>query len=683
MFRGRRAIRERLRDLAQAVLRPSGPSAPLSRWNWAFDAGLAFALGLIAILTAGNDDVPREAGPLPPGTFPTLPPEWPLPPDPEPYVTGPWAEWSALALLLVFIAAPLAFRRRYPLSMLWVVLVTASFTVDVGDETPLRLSFYACVIAAYSAAVYSPYRIPALASLPAAAFLFQEFQSDANEPALPGAITAVPQSAVPFLILLPIGVAAVRAAQLERSRADDDRARVSALEREQAEAVRRATEQERARIARELHDVVTHNVSVMVIQAGAARKVLDSEPARAREALLAVEAGGRAAMTELRHVMGLLTMDSDESEPELAPQPGLSQVEPLVERVRDAGVPVELVVTGAAGAAAGRRRAGRVPGGAGGADEHGEARGGRRGGGADRLRRRPAVDRGHRRRRPGVRIGADGTVGHGSGADRPARAPRRVRRDPAGRAANPGRVPGRGGHPVRHRGRGAAAGGDSVTEPVRVVVADDQALVRTGFRMILTADGIDVVAEATNGAEAVDAVRRTCPDVVLMDIRMPELDGLEATRRILAGDRPGPRVLMLTTFDLDQYVYAALSAGASGFLLKDVTPEHLVAAVRLVRSGDALLAPTITRRLVERFARRDEDAAAVHRDLAALTPREREVLQLLARGLSNAELAAQLHLSEATVKTHVARILGKLNLRDRVQAVVVAYETGLVTPGEA
>jgi DNA-binding NarL/FixJ family response regulator len=165
-----------------------------------------------------------------------------------------------------------------------------------------------------------------------------------------------------------------------------------------------------------------------------------------------------------------------------------------------------------------------------------------------------------------------------------------------------------------------------------------------------------------------------------MDIRMPELDGLEATRRILTGADGGPRVLILTTFDLDHYVYAALTAGASGFLLKDVSPEHLVAAVRLVQSGDALLAPAITRRLVERFARRSETATTMHRDLAALTPRELEVLRLLARGLSNAELAGQLHLSEATVKTHVARILGKLGLRDRVQAVVVAYETGLVTP---
>jgi DNA-binding NarL/FixJ family response regulator len=213
---------------------------------------------------------------------------------------------------------------------------------------------------------------------------------------------------------------------------------------------------------------------------------------------------------------------------------------------------------------------------------------------------------------------------------------------------------------------------------LRVVIADDQALVRAGFRMILNADGIDVVAEATNGADAVEAVRRTSPDVVLMDIRMPEVDGLEATRSIMsdpAGALKAPRVIILTTFDLDHYVYAALTAGASGFLLKDVTPEHLVAAVRLVRSGDALLAPTITRRLVERFAQRDTEP--LHRDLAALTPRELEVLRLLAQGLSNAELAAQLFLSEATVKTHVARILGKLGLRDRVQAVVVAYRTGL------
>jgi DNA-binding NarL/FixJ family response regulator len=219
---------------------------------------------------------------------------------------------------------------------------------------------------------------------------------------------------------------------------------------------------------------------------------------------------------------------------------------------------------------------------------------------------------------------------------------------------------------------------------LRAVIADDQALVRTGFGMILAADGIEVTAEAADGEEAVAAVRRTRPDVVLMDIRMPRMDGIEATRRIIADSDPGgPRVIILTTYDLDHYVYAALTAGAGGFLLKDVTPEHLVAAVRLVQSGDALLAPAITRRLIERFAHREEPRqAALHRDLSGLTPRELEVLRLLATGLSNAELADRLFLSPTTVKTHIGRILSKLDLRDRVQAVVLAYETGLVAPGD-
>src|SRR4051812_16969283 len=211
----------------------------------------------------------------------------------------------------------------------------------------------------------------------------------------------------------------------------------------------------------------------------------------------------------------------------------------------------------------------------------------------------------------------------------------------------------------------------------RVVIADDQELVRTGFRLILTARDINVVGEAADGAEAIKAVRRLRPDVVLMDIRMPNVDGLEAARRVLA-QVPDCRVIMLTTFDLDSYVYAAIAAGASGFLLKDVTPSHLAAAVRLVDTGDALLAPSITRRLVERFADRP---AVIHRDLAALTPRERQVLTLMGRGLSNAELAEALVLSEATVKTHVAHVFAKLGLRDRAQAVVLAYETGLVAPG--
>lgn len=228
----------------------------------------------------------------------------------------------------------------------------------------------------------------------------------------------------------------------------------------------------------------------------------------------------------------------------------------------------------------------------------------------------------------------------------------------------------------------AAENGAEHSEP-RVLIADDQNLVRTGFRMILREAGIPVVAEAADGREAVAAALRDRPDVVLMDIRMPEMDGLEATRRILAAQPgSGSRIIMLTTFDLDRYVYEALAAGASGFLLKHVSPEYLAAAVRLVRCGDALLAPSITRRLVERFAPHASAPPLVHGDLAGLTPRELEVLRLLARGLSNAELAAELTLSEATVKTHVANILAKLQLRDRVQAVVLAYQTGLVSlPG--
>ncbi|MGW2312470.1 response regulator transcription factor [Actinomadura luteofluorescens] len=210
----------------------------------------------------------------------------------------------------------------------------------------------------------------------------------------------------------------------------------------------------------------------------------------------------------------------------------------------------------------------------------------------------------------------------------------------------------------------------------RVLIADDQTLVRGGFRMILSRSGIEVVGEAADGLEAVAAARRLRPDVVLMDIRMPGMDGLEATRRVLADD-PACRVLILTTFDLDRYVYSALAAGASGFLLKDVTPEHLVASVKLIETGDALLAPSITRRLVERFAR----PAPAPQGLDVLTPREKEVLRLVGGGLSNTELAAHLHLSEATVKTHVTRIFAKLGLRDRAQAVVVAYESGLVIPG--
>jgi DNA-binding NarL/FixJ family response regulator len=220
--------------------------------------------------------------------------------------------------------------------------------------------------------------------------------------------------------------------------------------------------------------------------------------------------------------------------------------------------------------------------------------------------------------------------------------------------------------------------------PISVLIADDQALVRAGFRAILELQpGITVCGEATDGRDAIDIARKRHPTVVLMDIQMPDIDGLEATRRIVAeaGDRP-IGVLMLTTFDLNEYVYEALRAGASGFLLKDVLPEDLIAAVRVVAAGDGLIAPTITKRLIEQFVRTAPPSAPPPA-LESLTPREVEVLTLVARGRSNGEIADELVLSQATVKTHVKRILAKLAVRDRVQAVVLAYEAGLVTPGDA
>jgi DNA-binding NarL/FixJ family response regulator len=214
-----------------------------------------------------------------------------------------------------------------------------------------------------------------------------------------------------------------------------------------------------------------------------------------------------------------------------------------------------------------------------------------------------------------------------------------------------------------------------------VLVADDQELVRAGFCVILEAAGFAVVGEAADGAAAVELAASERPDVVLMDVRMPVMDGLEATRRIAASGADAPKVVILTTFDLDDYVYEALRAGASGFLLKDAPRADLVAAIRVAAAGDALLAPSVTRRLIEAFAARPAAVTPSPSRLASLTPRERDILMLVARGRSNTEIASDLVVSEATVKTHVGHLLAKLGLRDRVQAVILAYETGAITPG--
>jgi signal transduction histidine kinase len=321
------AVAERLRAGIRLIMRPSGELPPLSRRGQIFDVLLALSLGFAALKFSGGDGGDREAPNVvfepgdPPGVLR------------EPFLPIERDQVGLAVLLMLVVVLPLVLRRRYPLAVLWVVLAIAPFVTD--SNAALRLSFYVCVMAAYTAAVYSPYRVPALVSLPLAALLYTQLQ----EPAVP----TVPEGSVPFLILVPIAVAADGLRRWKRH-ADEGRERVSALEREQADALRRAAEYERARIARELHDVVTHNVSVMVIQAGAARKVMDANPDEAREALLAVESGGRAAMTELRHVMGLLRMDSDDSDP--TPQPGLDRLEALVQRVRDIGVPVELSTIG-------------------------------------------------------------------------------------------------------------------------------------------------------------------------------------------------------------------------------------------------------------------------------------------------------------------------------------------------
>ena len=431
--------------------------------------------------------------------------------------------------------------------------------------------------------------------------------------------------------------------------------RAARAERDREVAARIAVAEERARIARELHDIVAHAVSVMVLQVGAVRHRLPADVSDDdREALVGVERTGRSALAEMRRLLGALRAEDDDVE--LAPQPGLAGLDSLLDEFRRSGLPVELQVDGervplprALDLSAYRivqegltnvlkhaRRAacGRGP----------------------ALRRRRAADRdprrrhraGGRRRRPRSRAGRRPRTRQGL-RRLDERGARQRRRLPAEHAA------------------------PAMT--IRVLVADDQSMVRAGFRLLLAGEpGIEVVAEARTGLEAVEKAGRFDPTVVLMDIRMPELDGIEATRRILAADSTA-RVLILTTFDLDEYVYEALSAGASGFVLKDDPPEQLIAAIRTIAGGEALLSPAVTSRVIRQFTRRPRPSPPP--GLEELTAREMDVFRLIARGHSNAEIGAQLSITDTTVKTHVTKVLQKLDLRDRVQAVVLAYETGI------
>ncbi len=460
-------------------------------------------------------------------------------------------------------------------------------------------------------------------------------------------------------------------------------------ERERDAQAQIAAATERARIARELHDVIAHNLSVMVAQADGGAYAFDATPERSRQALAEIGRTGRQALSEMSSLLGVLRTDREAAP--LTPAPAMAEIAQLVIQAREAGMNVSQTVEGPVRPLPGglslaayrivqealtnvRKHAGpgaaatvtlrydqdellvRV------ADDGGGAAGlPRYGTGLDHPR--------------GTRAGRDARTGGDMGRHDPGRtAPRhrfRGDRPLAGRAFCQ-RPPGRTGPPPVAGGRMS----------IRVLLVDDQDLVRAGFAMVLGSQpDLTVVGEAADGAAAIRLARECPADVMVMDVRMPGLDGVAATREICqAADRP--RVLILTTFDLDEYAFAALHAGASGFLLKSAPPEELLYAIRSVHNGDSVVAPSTTRRLIGRFLPHLPAPGGLpdQQGLAELTAREREVLVEVGSGLSNAEIAALLHISEATVKTHVGHIMAKLGLRDRIQAVVYAYETGLIAP---
>ncbi len=467
----------------------------------------------------------------------------------------------------------------------------------------------------------------------------------------------------------------------------DSEQRAAAAEADRQASAARAVAQERSRIAREMHDVVAHGMSVIAVQAAAAQEIVHTNPDKAAEVMGRIENVGRQSLNEMRRMLGMLRNGDDDTAASLAPQPCIADVDAIVARSVDAGVATDLVVTGT-----------------------------------------------QRDLAPGIELTAFRIVQEAltnvlKHAGPAASATVTITYDPGavtveitddGRGAASSLSPADGGHGLigmherveiyggqlsagprtgggfavravlptddaeRRPSVGSSATHDEwcIVMTIRVAIVDDQALMRDGFTMILDAQpDIDVVGDAENGRLGVELCQRTCPDVVLMDIRMPVLDGLEATKLIAADERCATKVLVLTTFDLDEYVYGAMRAGASGYLLKDTPAKELVAAVRVIAAGDALLSPSVTKRLIEEFARQPEPESVTAALPSDLTEREHEALELLARGLSNREIAAAMFVGEATAKTHVSRLLTKLGVRDRVQAVVLAYETGVVRPG--
>ena len=586
-----------------------------------------------------------------------------------PFDPGSPRAWAAYLLVLAH-TLPIAVRRRWPLATLAWGLATGAAFAALGLNL-VSLSF-AVLIYVYTVAA----RCPRRASLAGLA---------ATEALLALVWLARPRSIgdggtlLLDCLIMAAGWWLGDGTRRRQEAVDTARQRAAELEEAREELARRAVTEERLRIARELHDVVAHSMSIIAVQSGVGVHVLDTRPDEARKALVAVETTSRQALVEMRRLLDVLRQEA-EARGSLAPAPGLAGVEALAAEVASAGVRVEVRIEGTpselpagldlsayrivqealtnvlkhAGPAAATVRVAYEPG---------------------RMAIEVTDDGQGLEPAFGRRSTDSDPQDRGSGI-----AGMRERAALYGGTLEAGPLPGGGFRVAATLPLEGAA-----VIPIRVLVADDQTLVRAGFRVLVeSAPDLEVVGEAGDGAEAVELARQALPDVVLMDIRMPRVDGLEATRRIVALDQAEHvRVLVLTTFDLDEYVYAALRAGASGFLLKDTPPADLLAAIRVVAAGDALLAPGITRRLIAEFARRPEPGAVTPAELATLTDREREVLALVARGLSNAEIAELLVVSAATAKTHVSRVLAKLQARDRAQLVMLAYETGLVTPGSA
>ena len=448
----------------------------------------------------------------------------------------------------------------------------------------------------------------------------------------------------------------------ERMAELEERARRAEAEAERERKL--AAAEERTRIARDLHDSAGHAINVILVHAGAARLLAEKDPGRARAALGTIESVAHETLREIDQLVGALREDDERAQTPI----GLAALDTLVKRHRDAGLEVDVLVNGDRRQLSPGSRPGRVPDPPGVADERHAPRKWRRQGRVD-LRPRRAGDRGHEP------VLGERRERRWSRDRRHARARVAPRRQPVG-AVVERPLPDSRARPLRR-------GGTEMTErPVRVLLVDDDDLMRAGLRSVLSSDDeIEVVGEAGDGRAALDEIRKLRPDLVLMDIRMPDLDGISATREVLAAE-PEIKVVVLTTFEEDDYIFEALSAGASGFLLKRTKPEELIAAIHTVADGDSLLSPSVTRRVIDRMAGQPAAALSGAR-LEALTPREREVLELVGRGLSNQEIAEAFFIEESTVKTHVKRILMKLGLRDRVQAVILAYETGVIRTGSA